>query len=278
MGQPANVRFPTPAHEALAHRAVEALSVDSRVVAVFVGGSLATGEVDEESDLDLTVIVHDDDLDSFWEGLERWFHSVGRPVAVARGPMPHLLTALMHDGLRLDVGVVARSALAARPRRHLIALHDPDGILVGIEFTSPRFEPTPEWLSSHVSDFLRFLDQLNVVVVRREWIAGVDNAWYLTSRLLDLYAHSNRAPRTSPRRVNARLTTAQQMAVESLPPIQANEVSVVGVHLAVATLYRIEARALADETGAEWPNELERAVLDHLRSRTGKDFASRKAG
>ena len=94
---------------------------------------------------------------------------------------------------------------------------------------------------------LRFLDQLYVVVVRREWIAGLDNAWYLISRLVDLYAHSNRAPRTSPRRVNERLTPAQQRAFESLPPIQANEVSVVGVHLAVATLYRSVARALADE-------------------------------
>ena len=133
----------------------------------------------------------------------------------------------MADGLRLDVALVARSTLASRRRRPMAALHDPDGTLVGLEFASPRSEPTPEWLSSHVSDFLRFLDQLNVVVVRREWIAGVDNAWYLISRLLDLYAHSNRAPRTSPRRVNERLTPAQQRAVESLPPIQANEVSVV---------------------------------------------------
>ena len=27
-----------------------------------------------------------------------------------------------------------------------------------------------------IADFLRFLDQLNVVVVRGEWIAGIDNA------------------------------------------------------------------------------------------------------
>ncbi len=274
MKQPANVRFPTPAHEALADRALAALRVDGRVVAVFVGGSLATGEVDEESDLDLTVVVDDAELESFSEGLERWFHSVGRPVAVAPGPMPHLLTGLMDDGMRLDLAVVARSALTSRPRRPMAALYDPDDILVGLEFASPRYEPTPEWLSSHVSDFLRFLDQLNVVVVRREWIAGVDNAWYLISRLLDLYAHTNRAPRTSPRRVNERLTPAQQMAVESLPPIQANEVSAVPVHLAVAALYRIEARALADEIGAEWPNELEEAVFEHLRARTGTDFAS----
>ena len=151
-------------------------------------------------------------------------------------------------------------ALASRRHRPLTPLHDPHGILVGLEFASPRFDPTPEWLSGHVVDFLRFLDQLNVVVVRREWIAGVDNAWYLISRLLDLYAHSNRAPRTSPRRVNARLTPAQQMAVESLPPIQATEASAVGVHLAVAGLYRTEARALANKLGVEWPSELEEVV------------------
>ena len=108
MRQPGIVTFPTPAHEALADRALQALRADQRVVAVFVGGSLVAGEVDEESDLDLTVAVDDAELDSFWEGLERWLHSIGRPVAVAPGPIPHLLTALMHDGLRLDVAVVAR--------------------------------------------------------------------------------------------------------------------------------------------------------------------------
>lgn len=271
--RPPAITFPTPAHEALADRTVEVLRTDERVVAVFIGGSVVTGESDEESDLDLTVIMDDAGLDSFWEGIERWFHSVGRPVAVAPGPIP-LATALMHDGLRLDLAVVARSALASHPRRPMIALHDPYGTAVGLEFASPRFEPTPEWLDGHVRDFLRFLDQLTVVVVRREWIAGIDNAWYLVSRLLDLYAHSNRAPRTSPRRVNARLTPTQQLAVEALAPIRANPASIVAVHVRVATLYRIEARTLADKVGMEWPTELENAVVDHLRVRTGAEFVS----
>lgn len=180
----------------------------------------------------------------------------------------------MRDGLRVDVAVVSRSVLASRPRRPVTALHDPYGISVGLQFASPRFEPTPEWLRHHIADFLRFFDQLNVVVVRREWIAGVDNAWYLISRLLDLYAHSNSAPRTSPRRVNARLTPTRRRAVESLPPIRADETGVVAVHLAVAKLYRLEARALADKLAVDWPVELGEAVLEHLRVRTGIDFYS----
>lgn len=273
MGSPAVIRFPTPAHRALADRAVGALRDDPRVVAVFIGGSLATGDADVESDLDLTVAVHDEGLDSLWEDLESWLHVIGRPVAIAAGPVPHLRTALMEDGLRLDVAVLAPSDLSSRPRQPMVAVYDPDGLSAGLDVASPRFEPTPEWLSSHVADFLRFLDQLSVVVVRREWIAGVDNAWYLTSRLLDLYAHCNRAPRTSARRVNARLTAAQRSAVESLPPIRAEEASVVAVHVAVARLYRLEALALADELGVTWPRQLEEAVLGHVRTRSGREFS-----
>lgn len=91
MSSPTGVGFPTPTHAALADRAVQALRADERVIAVFVGGSLVTGEVDEESDLDLTVAVDDAELDSFWGELAQWFASIGRPVAVAPGPMPYLL-------------------------------------------------------------------------------------------------------------------------------------------------------------------------------------------
>lgn len=147
------------------------------------------------------------------------------------------------------------------------------GSLVTGDFASSRFEPTPEWLRRHVADFLRFLDQLNVVVVRREWIAGIDNACYLTFKLVELYAHANRAPRTSARRVNARLTPIQRNAVESVPPIHADEASIIAVHLAIATLYRLDARALAGKLGVNWPMELEKTVLDHLRIRTGVDFS-----
>jgi hypothetical protein len=70
------------------------------------------------------------------------------------------------------------------------------------------------------------------------------------------------------------LTPTQQLAVEALAPIRANPASIVAVHVRVATLYRIEARTLADKVGMEWPTELENAVVDHLRVRTGAEFVS----
>jgi hypothetical protein len=175
----------------------------------------------------------------------------------------------MRNGLRLDVTVERRSAAANRPRRATVVLHDPSGLVGASDAVTPRYQPTPAWLAKSVEDFLRFLDQLSVVVVRREWIAGMDNAWYLISQLVDLYGHHNRAVRTSPRRVNERLTSAQREAIESLPPIRADEQAVIAVHMAIAALYLPAAKGLSKELGVAWPEELERTVLEHLEQRTG---------
>ena len=128
-------------------------------------------------------------------------------------------------------------------------------------------------LAKSAEDFLRFFDQLSVVVVRSEWIAGIDNAWYLISQLVDLYAHRNRAARTSPRRVNARLTPSQRRAIESLPPIGADERAITDVHMAIAALYLPAAEEFSKELGLEWPQELERTVVEHLERRTGVRFS-----
>ena len=56
---------PTSRHAALLDQAVQALRQDDRVLAVLVGGSLASGDADEESDIDLTMVVDDAVADAF---------------------------------------------------------------------------------------------------------------------------------------------------------------------------------------------------------------------
>lgn len=259
---------PTAGHSALLEQALRALRQDDRVLAVLLGGSLASGDADEESDIDLTVVVDDTVADAFTHARD-WLERMEAPVIASLGPMPNLVTSLMRDGLRLDVTVERRTVFETRSRRAVVALHDPLGLLAGVEVVVPRYEPTPEWLRRTVEDFLRFLDQLSVIVLRQEWIAGVDNAWYLISQLVDLYAHDNRAPRTSARRVNARLTAEQRSAVKSLPAIQATERAIVDVHISVAELFIPLAQEMYRQLGLEWPEELQRAVREHLHRRVG---------
>lgn len=259
---------PTSGHAALLEQALHTLRRDDRVLAVPLGGSLASGDADEESDIDLTVVVDDAVADAFTHE-RNWLERMETPVFASLGPMPNLVTSLMRDGLRPDVTVERRTLFETRPHRAAVALHDPLGLLAGIEVVVPRFEPTPEWLRQNVADFLRFLDQLSVVVVRREWVAGIDNAWYLISKLVDLYAHVNRAPRTSARRVNARLTAGQTSAIEALPAIQATERAIVEVHISVAKLFLPVAHQMYRQLGLEWPQELENTVREHLQRRVG---------
>ncbi len=276
-GQDIDVRpetqLPTPAHGALLDRALHSLGTDDRVLAILLGGSLATADGDEESDLDLTVVAEDDVAEEFSTEMQGWLTDIGA-VAVAPGPVPSLLTSLMEDGLRLDLTIERRSSFSARPRRAMLVVHDPLGVVEPSEVVRPRFKPTPEWLEQSVQDFFRFLDQLTVIVLRKEWIAGIDNAWYLISQLVSLYAHRNGAARTSPRRVNERLTLRQRRAIESLPPIRSDEGAIVDVHAAVAALYLPEARELYTELGLEWPHALEETVFEHLHRRTGVRISS----
>ncbi len=262
--------LPTPAHAALLDRALQSLRSDPRVLAILLGGSLASGEGDEESDIDLTVVIDDADAEEFSLEVEDWFRKFGHPVAITPGPVPNLVASLMRDGLRFDVTVQRQSSIATRPRRASSVLHDPSGVVPrGGDVVTPRFEPTPEWLQQNVEDFLRFLDQLSVVVLRQEWIAGIDNCWYLISQLVDLYAHRNGAARSSPRRVNARLTSTQREGIEALPAIRAEERAIVDVHMAVAKLFLPEAEEFYKKMGLEWPHELEQTVVEHLARRTG---------
>lgn len=261
--------FPTFRHAALLEQALEGLRHDERVLAILLGGSLVSGDADEESDIDLTVVVDDAVVDEFTREWPNWLERIGSPVLASPGPMPNLITSLMRDGLRLDVTVERRSSFGSGPRRAAVALHDPSEILAGIEVVVPRFEPTPESVSQSVENFLRFLDQLSIVVIRKEWIAGIDNAWYLISQLVELYARRNRAARTSARRLNARLTAEQRSAIESLPAIQATERAIVDVHIAVAKLFLPEAQELYRQLGLEWPQELEQTVVERLQRRIG---------
>ena len=261
--------LPTRGHAALLDQALQTFRSDERVVAILLGGSLVGGEVDEESDIDLTVVVADEEADEFSATWRDWLGRIADPVVMSPGPRPDLLTSLTPDGLRLDVTVERRSSMATQRGQAVLALYDPLGVAAGIAVVVPRFEPTPEWLQQNVEDFLRFLDQLNVVVIRNEWIAGIDNAWYLISQLVDLLAHRNRAARTSARRLNVRLTKAQREAIESLPAIRGDERAIVEVHVAIAQLYLPAAKEFYQELGLEWPHRLEQAVIEHLRRRTG---------
>ncbi|HEV8352701.1 MAG TPA: aminoglycoside 6-adenylyltransferase [bacterium] len=64
----------------LVERFAAACRADDRVVAAFLGGSLASGTADEHSDLDLYLITREDAYKPFFDGRQEFMRRLGTPV------------------------------------------------------------------------------------------------------------------------------------------------------------------------------------------------------
>jgi predicted nucleotidyltransferase len=74
--------MPPRDHQAVIDRFVEACQADERVVAAFLIGSLARGDADEHSDLDLCLIATDEARDDLWAERRAFIEQLGEPLFV----------------------------------------------------------------------------------------------------------------------------------------------------------------------------------------------------
>lgn len=208
-----------------------ALERDPLVRSVELGGSLARGDADRWSDLDLVVDA------------AKGFDAVGlvrraTPTDLLR-VLPFGIVAVTPDWLRLDL--VVRG-------------------------TSVEVPPRDTSLQALVEEFLRVLGLLPVIVGRREWIVGCEGAMLLRSLFVTLLlSERGEPPQTGVKRLNEQLTDAQRELVEALPPLAGTRESVVDAHGAVASLLLDRAR----RAGSEWPIAFERATRHHLGANSG---------
>jgi predicted nucleotidyltransferase len=203
---------------------------------VTLGGSLARGDADRYSDLDLGFVPDDDaTIDA---------------AAIVRDAMPTVLlrtlpfgvVAITPDWLRVDVV-----------------------LLTGDESTARR----PSDPSDLVEEFLRVLGLLPVVIGRGEWIVASDGAWVLRTLLVQLMlVERGETATTGVKRLNDKLTVEQRTLVEALPPIIATREAAIAAHLAVAKLFLPRARRLVQA----WPSDLERATRSYLLRELGLEL------
>jgi predicted nucleotidyltransferase len=198
--------------------------------ALAYGGSLARGEADAYSDLDLIATV--DDPAAF--DAEAVVREATETVLLRR--LPFGVVAVTPDWLRLDLVVRAVDA--------------------------PEHAPSPPDARGLAEEFLRVLGLLPTVVGRGEWIVGSDGVWLLRLLLVQLcLALNGETTITGVKRLNAKLTSEQRAELEALPPIAATRAAVIEGHLAVARAFLPRARAAVDD----WPAALEQSTSAHLR-------------
>ena len=254
------------AQRVLLERIVSELTPDQRCLAVWLGGSLARGEGDALSDVDVGVAVDDANLASFLVDLEAHLGEMGPTIfkRLSRMGDTSVLTAITPDWQRFDVSAHPLSTVShpiAYPR---LVLFDRSEVQSRFGPFQPTPSVPPDRLAWLVEEFWRVLGLLVVVAGREEYLVGVDGVTLLRRYLIDLMLLENGSQRGGALHLNAFLTPEQRRVLEGLPALLPTREAVVEGNLACARAFRPLARQLMARYALNYPDGFEQATLAHL--------------
>jgi predicted nucleotidyltransferase len=122
------------AHEQLVARFAEVCASDDRVVAAFVGGSLARGDADPYSDVDLCIVSTDEAADDVVADRAAIVAQLGTPLFLEDwGDRVREVFVILADGTDVEMVFVAEGDIRELQVGPITPLHDPTGLLVDLE-------------------------------------------------------------------------------------------------------------------------------------------------
>ncbi len=127
-------RAPSQAHEQLIARFTDACSADNRVVAAFVGGSIARGEADPHSDVDLCVVATDEAADDVFADRAAMVAQLGTPLFLEDwGHQLPEVFVILADGTDAEMFFIAESRIKEMQVGPILTLLDRTGLLTNLE-------------------------------------------------------------------------------------------------------------------------------------------------
>lgn len=257
----------------LAAKIAAVLRGDPRVRAAWLAGSRARGTSDRYSDTDIWAVTAAQDREAVLAGWPALAPRVGPLVLCRRvGPLP-VYTHITPGWERYDVALGTTADVPGRHRSSVRLLFDRDGLDALLAGPAPAHRPDPAKVEATVTEFLRVLGLLPVVIGRAEYVAAASGAGLLRELLIQLMTEgSEMADRGGALKLAGVLTAGQLAAVAGLPPAAAARESAIEAHLACARIFLPYARELAARAGAPWPGELEAAARRHLRDTLSVSF------
>jgi predicted nucleotidyltransferase len=257
-------------HVQLIGRIRDALAADSRVDAAWLSGSLARGEGDEFSDVDVTIAVDEADL--------------GACIAEyggSKSPLgPHLwlkvlfgrvVTAVTTDWDRYDLLFLTPPELRRQDFARLKPLTDGAKPPPGARAPEPRPRTQAERVAD-AEEFLRVAGLAPVGFGRQEWLVVQDGLAILRKLLIDLMVEANgkSADRGGVKRLNAFLTDDQRATLETLIAPGADRDRLLAAQGELIGLYVPLGRRIL---GDDWPAAFEAGTRAHLQRVFGDELA-----
>jgi len=256
-------------YQALAAR----IAQDARVEAVWLAGSLGAGEGDAWSDVDLLVLAKDGAWAAVSAALAEELGAAFDAVLVEPlfgGRVVHFVTV---EWARFDLTIVERDGLVRYDANRLEPAFNRGDAAPPRKRQTP-YAPAPETVVRIAREFLRVLGLLPNALGRGELLNALSGADILRRLTVELmHEEAGIAPdRRGGALHPSRFLSAEQLAaLRALPPIAAEPDSLTAGNRALAQLFLPRARALAERTGAPWPQRLEDAARRHLKRTIGLD-------
>jgi hypothetical protein len=267
---PAVVDRLPPGYRALLERAAAVFAADLRVRALWVGGSLARGDADVHSDLDLIATVADADFDALVGTWREWLAEITPTVLARQLPFfPSIVYSLTPACERLDV-VLERVSAVRSSRYARVAVFDRDGLDRERPPAPPPAPPDRAKVETAIEEPLRYLALLPAALGRGELLLAQEGYGHMRRRISELYLEVNAPlPTTGVKHWRDKLRPEQYAVLESLPWPAATREALIAANLELARVLLREARPIAAKLGVAWPEALERAVRAHLARELG---------
>jgi predicted nucleotidyltransferase len=260
--------------DALIEQATRVLSLDRRVIGVWLAGSYGRGTQDAFSDVDLWVVVTAAEVDGFCRDWPSIAEEIAPTVLHQQVGDKPVFTQVTPDWLRFDVTIATPSDVPGRSRTTVRPLYDPTGLSGRLADPRPPLQPDPDRVRSLGREFLRVLGLLPVAMGREEYVVGQSGAQLLRSMLISLMLEDVAVEdRGGALHLNTLLPADRRQILADLPPLMATRESVIATHVACAAAFLPLARELHQRCGIDWPQELEDAARRHLAGRLGVELA-----
>lgn len=265
--------MPTAPQQRLIDAIFSVAHADPRISSAWLTGSVATGEDDEWSDVDVLLVGPDGDLDGLVQDWLTWLDRIAPTIHVITF-FGRVISAVTSDWERFDVAFAAADQIRAR---------DPGGLrmlFARMGATMPEGAPAnaqtagPTSVEPLVREFLRVLGLSPVVIHREDPVLLLEGLAMLRSLLVDLMLVENGRSRSDRglKRVGQALTSEQRAELASLPAFDANPEHVRPALQALASMFLSRAKPVSARLHSPWPEAFETATRAHLRGSLGLDL------
>ncbi len=244
---------------------VERARADSRVLALWLQGSFATGRADRYSDVDAHLLTGHDDDDAFRSEAQIWLDSV-RPMvhctSMFDGRMLHGVT---DEGMRVDLWMHAGETHEAAGSAVKILL-DPAGRVSARAAAPARADAGG--LARHLNEFWRIFAMLPVVIGRDERVKGVVGSALAADALAEALVYGGSGSRNAGvKRLNEFIPdTWREELEEALLDAGSARVDIANTQLRLAALMQQHGRAVAARHAVEYPEAFEAAAVRYVRA------------